>query len=59
MDNLYKIRNVETNAVVAFITARTKPLAISQYHANGGKCVHVVAEQMSYGYPNVIQTVIS
>lgn len=58
MNNLYKIRNSENGAVVAFITSRTKSLAVDQYYANGGKCAQVVAEQMSWGYPHDLQTIL-
>ena len=55
--NLYRIYNLKSQSVAAFITASNGQKAIDAYFAAGGKAGVIQCEQWSFGYPEVTSTI--
>jgi hypothetical protein len=49
--NLYRIFNLKSQSVAAFITATNGQKAIDAYYQAGGKAGVIQCEQWSFGYP--------
>lgn len=55
--DLYRFVDLDTKAVVAFITGSNIQNAIDKYKLNGGIVVTTLAEKISHGYPEEMCTI--
>lgn len=55
--SLFKIINLKSHSVAAFLTAATGQKAIDAYFKAGGKASVIQCQRMTFGYPEVTSTI--